>query len=125
MGDACLHRWLIGITTRRKKRKTKKRRSANFARNASPSVMHKLLTEKPRFSAREQANGPRGGGWGRRRRLAGRKARMSTTYTFLIVIFIGVDKGGPSSSVGPSKWASLNKLPCIILHACAPVIPYR
>lgn len=45
------------------------------------------------------------------------------TYTFLITAHLYVDKRGTG---GLNKWASLNKLPCIITYACVPVIiPYQ
>jgi len=89
------------------------------ARNASRSVMHKILNVTAFFHAAMEKNSA-----GRTRRGAGVASSVNEhaayTYTFLITAHLYVDKRGLAAL---NKWASLNKLPCIMAYACEPVIP--
>lgn len=126
MADArrpCLHRWLTRIITAKKKKKKKKEGEEKpTARNASRSVMHKILNVTAFFHA-ERWGSARKGSAGRGGEECGSvNEHAAYTYTFLITAHLYVDKRGLAAL---NKWASLNKLPCIMAYACGPVIPCR
>lgn len=89
------------------------------ARNASRSVMHKILNVTAFFHAATREREQRGRNGGSR---ASVNEHAAYTYTFLITAHLYVDKRGLAAL---NKWASLNKLPCIMAYACGPVIPCR
>lgn len=87
-------------------KKRKKKSEQRFA-------MHKISNATAFFSAGEGQTGSL---------IVSTNMPLVHVYTFLITAHLYVDKRGTG---GLNKWASLNKLPCIIAHACVPVIPYR
>lgn len=117
MADArrsCLHRWLTRIITGEEEEEEKEGGEEATARNASRSVMHKILNVTAFFHAERR---------GERDGTAGSVNEHAVyTYTFLITAHLYVDKRGLAAL---NKWASLDKLPCIMAYACGPVIPCR
>lgn len=123
MADArrpCLHRWLTRIITAKKEEEEKEEGEKPTACNASRSVMHKILNVTAFFHAMTgEHRGERDGKRGCRGSV---NEHAAYTYTFLITAHLYVDKRGLAAL---NKWASLNKLPCIMACACGPVIPSR